>query len=90
MADAEEKSLPQIDVNKLVMLLKQTKLIPQTEISIFKTIIKKMNRGQKISFKQKQIYNDIATRAAVDPMSNSLSIIALTRNVLKKRAREAE
>ena len=87
---AEEKSNPEINVNKLVLLLKQTKLIPQKEISVFKMILKKMNRGAKITFKQKQIYNDIATRAAVDPMSNSLSIIALTRNVLKKRAREAE
>ena len=59
----EEKPNPEINVNKLVLLLKQTKLIPQKEISVFKMILKKMNRGAKITFKQKQIYNDIATKA---------------------------
>jgi hypothetical protein len=83
----EEKPNPEINVNKLVLLLKQTKLIPQKEISVFKMILKKMNRGLKISLKHKQIYNDIATKAAVDPMSNNMSILSLTRNALKKKAK---
>ena len=86
---AEEKSNPEINVNKLVLLLKQTKLIPQKEISVFKMILKKMNRGAKITFKQKQIYNDIATKAGIEPMSNNMSILSLTRNALKKKAKAA-
>jgi hypothetical protein len=74
-----------INVNKFILLLKQTKLIPQKEISVFKTILQKMNRGQSISFKQKQIYNDIVTRASVEPMSNSMPILTLTKKELKKR-----
>jgi len=85
----EEKPNPEIDVNKIVLLLKQTKLIPQKEISVFKMILKKMNRGQPISVKHRQIYNDVATRAAVDTMSNNMSILSLTRNALKKKARLA-
>jgi len=85
MAD-EEKVLPEINVNKLILLLKQTKLIPQKEISIFKMILKKMNKGQNISVKHRQIYSDIVTKLSVDPMSNSMPIIALTRGALKKKA----
>ena len=55
-------------------------------ILLFKAILKKMNKGQPISFKHKQIYNDIATRAAVDPMSNSMPILAMTRKALKQNA----
>ena len=86
---AEEKSNPEINVNKLILLLKQTKLIPQKEISVFKMILKKMNRGAKITFKQKQIYNDIATKAGIEPMSNNMSILSLTRNILKKKVKAA-
>jgi hypothetical protein len=75
-----------INVPKIILLLKQTKLIPLKEITVFKAILKKMNKGQPISFKHKQIYNDIATRAAVDPMSNSMPILAMTRKALKQNA----
>jgi|TARA_B100000959_G_scaffold88838_1_gene94254 hypothetical protein len=85
----EEKPVPEIDINKMILLLKQTKLIPQKEISVFKMILKKMNNGLKISLKHKQIYNDIVTRAAVDPMSNNMSILSLTRNAIKKKAKAA-
>ncbi len=77
-----------INVPKIILLLKQTKLIPLKEISVFKAILKKMNKGQPISFKHKQIYNDIATRAAVDPMSNSMPMLAMTRKALKKNAQQ--
>jgi len=88
---AEEKPKPNFNVNKVILLLKQTKLIPQKDISVFRTILKKMNRGQKISFKHKQIYNDIATRASVDPMSNNMPILALTKKAIKiKLKKEAE
>ena len=75
-----------INVPKLILLLKQTKLISAKEIGVFKMIIKKMNKGQKLSVKHKQIYNDVATRASVDPMSNSMPILAMTRKALKKNA----
>ena len=84
----EEEPLPEINVNKLILLLKQTKLIPQKEISIFKMILKKMNKGQNISVKHRQIYSDIVTKLSVDPLSNSMPIIALTRGALKKKATE--
>ena len=81
-----------INVAKLILLLKQTKLIPLKEISVFKMIIKKMNKGQPISFKHRAIYNDIATRASVDPMSNSFVLLNQTKTKLNqmRAARELE
>jgi len=66
------------------MLLKQTKLVPAPKINEIKTIVKKMNKGQRLNIKQKEIYNDIATRASVDPMTNNLAIFALTKGALKR------
>ena len=83
---AEEEPLPEINVPKLILLLKQTKLIPQKDISVFKMIIKKMNKGQNLSVKHRQIYSDVVTKLSVDPMSNNMPILTLTRNALKKRA----
>jgi hypothetical protein len=83
---AQEEPLPEINVPKLIFLLKQTKLIPQKDISVFKMIIKKMNKGQNLSVKHRQIYSDIVTKLSVDPMSNSMPILALTRTFLKKKA----
>jgi hypothetical protein len=77
-----------INVPKLILLLKQTKLISLKEISVFKMIIKKMNKGQPISFKHKAIYNDVATRASVDPMSNSMPILAMTRKAMKRKSQK--
>jgi hypothetical protein len=73
-----------INVNKFILLLKQTKLIPTKEISVVKTILKKMNKGQRLNIKQRQIYNDVATKASVDPMTNNLAIFALTKGALKR------
>jgi len=87
---AEEKALPNINVPKLVLLLKQTKLIPPQEISVFKMIIKKMNKGLKLNVKQKKIYNDVVTKASVDPLSNNMALLSLTKKTLKlKMKREA-
>ena len=87
---AEEKALPNINVPKLILLLKQTKLIPAKEISVFKMIIKKMNKGLKLNIKQKKIYSDIVTKASVDPMSNNMALLSLTKKALKlKMTREA-
>jgi len=74
-----------INVNKFILLLKQTKLIPTKEISVVKTILKKMNKGQRLNIKQRQIYNDVATKASVDPMTNNMAILALTKNKLKQK-----
>ena len=43
-----------------------------------------MNKGQKLSVKHKQIYNDIATKASVDPMTNNIALFALTKKDLKQ------
>jgi hypothetical protein len=73
-----------INVNKFILLLKQTKIIPLKEISVVKTIVKKMNKGQPLSVKQKQIFNDVAAKASVDPMTNNQAILSLTKMALKK------
>jgi hypothetical protein len=73
-----------VDVNRFIMLLKQTKLVPAPKINEIKTIVKKMNRGLKLNIKQQAIYADIATRASVDPMTNNLAIFALTKGTLKR------
>jgi len=74
-----------IDVNKFILLLKQTKIVPAPKINEVKTVLKKMERGQKLSLKQMAIFNDIATKASVDPMTNTMSILALTKQVLKRQ-----
>ena len=73
-----------VDVNKFMLLLKQTKLVPAPKINEIKTIVKKMNRGLKLNIKQQAIYADIATKASVDPMTNNLAILMLTKQHLKK------
>ena len=52
-----------INVNKLVLLLRQTKLIPPKDINLMKMIAKKIIKGQKINVMQKQFFNDIATHS---------------------------
>ena len=50
-----------IDVNRLILLLKQTKIVPAPEINKVKTVLKKLERGQKLNIKQMEIFQDIAT-----------------------------
>lgn len=76
-----------IDVERFVRLLKQSKLVPAPKINEIKNIIKKMNRGLKLNIKQQEIYADIATKASVDPMTNNLAILMLTKQHLKKQAK---
>jgi hypothetical protein len=73
-----------INVNKFMLLLKQTKLVPAPKINEIKTIIKKMNSGKKLNIKQQTIYADIATKASVDPLTNNLAILMLTKQHLNK------
>ena len=74
-----------INVNKLVMLLRQTKLIPSKEINLTKVIAKKMNKGQKINATQKQFFNDIAARLSMEPMLNNSALFGMTRKIVKKQ-----
>ena len=74
-----------IDVNRFILLLKQTKIVPAPEINKVKTVLKKLERGQKLNIKQMEIFQDIATRASVDPMTNNLAILSLTKQVLKRQ-----
>ena len=74
-----------INVNKLVMLLRQTKLIPSKEINLMKVIAKKMNKGQKINATQKQFFNDIAARLSMEPMLNNPTLFGMTRKIVKKQ-----
>ena len=74
-----------INVNKLVMLLRQTKLIPSKEINLMKVIAKKMNKEQKINATQKQFFNDIAARLSMEPMLNNPTLFGMTRKIVKKQ-----
>ena len=73
-----------INVNKFILLLKQTKLVPAPKINEVKTVLKKMNKGNKLNIKQQAIYADIATKASVDPLTNNMAIMMLTKQHLKK------
>ena len=74
-----------IDVNRFILLLKQTKIVPAPEINKVKTVLKKLERGQKLNIKQMEIFQDIATKASVDPMTNNIAILSLTKQVLKRQ-----
>ena len=74
-----------IDVNRFILLLKQTKIVPAPEINKVKTVLKKLERGQKLNIKQMEIFQDIATKASVDPITNNLAILSLTKQVLKRQ-----
>ena len=74
-----------IDVNRFILLLKQTKIVPAPEINKAKTVLKKLERGQKLNIKQMEIFQDIATKASVDTMTNNLAILSLTKQVLKRQ-----
>ena len=74
-----------INVNKLSMLLRQTKLIPSKEINLMKVIAKKMNKGQKINAIQKQFFNDVAVRLSMEPMLNTPALFGMTRKIVKKQ-----
>ena len=73
-----------INVVKLSTLLKQTKLIPAKDITMMKTIVRKMNKGQKITLKQKEFYNDVATRLSMEPMLDNPALFGMTKRILKK------
>ena len=73
-----------INVNKLVLLLKQTKLIPPKDINLMKMIAKKINKGQKINTVQKQFFNDIATRLSIEPILDNPALFGMTKRILKK------
>lgn len=76
-----------IDVNKFILLLKQTKIVPAPKINGVKTVLKKMDRGQKLNIKQLEIFQDIATKAALDPMTNNLALLSLTKQILRRQAK---
>ena len=73
-----------INVNKLALLLRQTKLIPSKDINLMKMIAKKMNDGKKISTIQKQFYNDVVTRLSMEPMLDNPALFGMTKRILKQ------
>jgi len=73
-----------INVNKLVLLLKQTKLIPPKDINLMKLIVRKMNKDQKLNLKQKQFFNDVATKLSMEPMLDNPALFIMTKNIIKK------
>ena len=81
-----EKPVPiaNINVNRFIMLLKQTKVVPMAEVYKIKNIIKRMNKGQKITIVQRKLYHDIATKASMNPMTNSFVIVNQVRTRLKR------
>ena len=74
-----------IEVNRFILLLKQTKIFPQQKINEAKTVLKKLERGQKLNLKQLEIFQEISTKASVDPMTNNLALLALTKQILRKQ-----
>ena len=69
---------------KLATILRQTKLIPPKDIQLMRTIVRKMNNGQKLSLKQKEFYLDLATKLSMEPMLDNQTLFALTKRILKK------
>ena len=84
MAIPAKKKDP-IDVNRFILLLKQTKLVPAPKINEVKTIVKKINKGAKLNVKQQGIYADIATKASIDPLTHNMAITMLTKRHLKMK-----
>ena len=76
-----------IEVNRFILLLKQTKIFPQQKINEAKTVLKKLERGQKLNLKQLEIFQEISTKASVDPMTNNLALLALTKQILRKQSK---
>ena len=74
-----------LNATKLATILRQTKLIPPKDIQLMRTIVRKINNGQKLSLKQKEFYLDVATKLSMEPMLNESAIFRLTRGVLKKK-----
>ena len=74
-----------IEVNRFILLFKQKKIFPQQKINEAKTVLKKLERGQKLNLKQLEIFQEISTKASVDPMTNNLALLALTKQILRKQ-----
>ena len=73
-----------INVVKLSSLLQQTKLILAKDITLMKTIAKKINKGQRLTPKQKEFYNDVATQLSMEPMLDNPALFGMTKRILKK------
>ena len=76
-----------IEVNRFILLLKQTKIFPQQKINEAKTVLKKLERGQKLNIKQLEIFQEISTKASVDPMTNNLALLSLTKQILRRQSK---
>ena len=79
-----------INVNKLSMLLRQTKLVPSKDINKVKIIAKKMNKGQKVNVTQKTLFNNVSSRLSMIPMLDNSSLYAMTKKILKKEQKIKE
>ena len=79
-----------INVMKLSMLLRQTKLIPSKDINKVKIIAKKMNKGQKVNATQKTLFNNVSSKLSMIPMLNNSSLYAMTKKILKKEQKMKE
>tara|TARA_Y100001949_G_scaffold48181_1_gene39946 strand:- start:242 stop:565 length:324 start_codon:yes stop_codon:yes gene_type:complete len=84
MAIERPKAIANINVNRFIMLLKQTKIVPMADVYKIKNIIKRMNKGQKITIVQRKLYHDIATKASMNPMTNSFIVVNKVRSILKR------
>ena len=73
-----------LNVTKLATILRQTKLIPPKDITLMKTIVKKINKGQRLTPKQKEFYNDVATQLSMEPMLDNPALFGMTKRILKK------
>jgi len=76
-----------IDVNRFILLLKQTKLFEQRKINEAKTMLKKLEQGRKLNVKQLEIFQEISTKASLEPMTNNLALLSLTKQILMRQAK---
>jgi len=73
-----------IDVQRLVLLLKQGKVVAGGEIAGIKIAVKKKNDGKKLTPKQNETFNAMSGIILEEVIENS-TVFNLTRNALKKK-----
>ena len=76
-----------IDMQRLILLLKQGKVVATKEIPKIIIAIRKKNEGKKLTPKQLETYNDMANLILEEVIENK-SLYNLTKNSLKRKNSE--
>ena len=78
-----------INLQKLVMLMRQTKFIPNADINKVRVIVKKMNKGQKVTVAQRAFFNDLSRKLMI-PILDTGPLYMMTKKTLKKIQQKKE